>query len=476
MAPSNQDDFDGYRKWLGISNKKRPPTHYELLSISLDEDDPEVIHAAAEQRRNFVESKRGDGHDAIVTEILYRISEAETILLNNEMRRGYDRQLNLFEKRQRNRQVDPNAPRSRIRSRPGPTVGESTGFVSTFAGILGVFCVALVIMTWFSFQLPWSKEPQQTTTATDLQGPLPAPGVNLLQEVSDEPKSVQAVAPANTSEPSTGDVTVQVIKALQGEWLCVAAEELEKQIDVNDVAKQDRRATFNENSFKMMRTYADRKGYTGTFKIDATNGHFDFAGNGPDGDSIAWIGIYELNGDDLRLCYRYNKNGEALRPTEFKTDDLRPNFCILHTYKRVAPVSQNDDATATAVKALQGEWMCVDTEGGGTQFSSDFVKAEDRRVTFQGDQLTMVRTKGERQSYIGKFQVNASNRDFDFIGKGPDQAPNQWIGIYELSGDILKICYRKNSTGDAVRPKEFKTDVDQVNFCMCLTLRRVKDR
>ena len=36
-------DFDGYRKWLGINNKKRPPTHYKLVSISLDEDDPEVI-------------------------------------------------------------------------------------------------------------------------------------------------------------------------------------------------------------------------------------------------------------------------------------------------------------------------------------------------------------------------------------------------------------------------------------------------
>jgi curved DNA-binding protein CbpA len=93
MARSNHDDFDGYRKWLGITNKKRLPTHYELLGISLDEDDPEVIHAAAEQRRRFVESKRGDGHDGVVTEILYRISEAETTLLNNEMRRGYDRQL-----------------------------------------------------------------------------------------------------------------------------------------------------------------------------------------------------------------------------------------------------------------------------------------------------------------------------------------------------------------------------------------------
>ena len=151
------DDFDGYRKWLGISDKKRPPTHYDLLGISLDEDDPEVIHAAAEQRRRFVESKRGDGHEKIVTEILYRIDESEATLLNNEMRRGYDRQLDLFGKRQKSRQVDPNAPRSRIRSRPGPTVGEGTGFVSTFAGIVAVLCVGFGIMAWFSFQMPWAK-------------------------------------------------------------------------------------------------------------------------------------------------------------------------------------------------------------------------------------------------------------------------------------------------------------------------------
>ena len=172
MAPSNHDDFDGYRKWLGISNKKRPPTHYELLSISLDEDDPEVIHAAAEQRRHFVESKRGDGHDAIVTEILYRINEAETTLLNNEMRRGYDRQLDLFEKRQKERQVDPNAPRSRIRSRPGPTVGEGTGFVGTFVGIMAVLCVGFGIMAWFSFQLPWFKATDKAESASVAQDPV----------------------------------------------------------------------------------------------------------------------------------------------------------------------------------------------------------------------------------------------------------------------------------------------------------------
>ena len=172
MARSDQDDFDGYRKWLDITNKNRLPTHYEVLTISLDEDDSEVIRAAAEQRRHYVESKRGEGHDAIVTEILYRINEAETILLNNEMRRGYDHQLDLFEKRQKNRQIDPLAPRTRIRSRPGPTVGEGTGFVGTFVGIMAVLCVGFGIMAWFSFQLPWAKKPAQQAEAVPVaQGP-----------------------------------------------------------------------------------------------------------------------------------------------------------------------------------------------------------------------------------------------------------------------------------------------------------------
>lgn len=172
------DEFDGYRKWLGIANKKRPPTHYELLAISLDEDDPEVIHAAAEQRRHYVETKRGDGHDSAVNEILYRIGEAELTLLNDEMRRDYDRQLSLFEKRRKDRQVDPFAPPSIVRSQPGRTVGEDSDIVRTFAGIMAIVCVGFGAIAWFSFQLPWSKRPEQpeaVPVVQDIVVPRPAP-------------------------------------------------------------------------------------------------------------------------------------------------------------------------------------------------------------------------------------------------------------------------------------------------------------
>jgi hypothetical protein len=152
---SNHEEFDGYRKWLGISEKRRPPTHYVLLAISIDEDDADVIRAAAEQRRNFVESKRGGGHDSAVAEILYRISEAEVTLLNPEMRREYDRRMNLFEKRRKSRRIDPHAERSRVESRPGRTAGEGSGLVGTFLGVMAVLMIGVGLMAWFSFHLPW---------------------------------------------------------------------------------------------------------------------------------------------------------------------------------------------------------------------------------------------------------------------------------------------------------------------------------
>ena len=156
MSHKKQDDFDGYRKWLGITTKNSVPTHYELLAISLDEDDPDVIQGAAEQRRNYVESKKGLGHDDLVTEIVYRINEAESTLLNTALRRDYDRKLNLFAKRQKSRQYDPSVSRSRFRSRSGRTVGEDGGIVPTFAKIMAVVCVGFGIMAWLSFGM-WNK-------------------------------------------------------------------------------------------------------------------------------------------------------------------------------------------------------------------------------------------------------------------------------------------------------------------------------
>ena len=106
----------------------------------------------------------------------------------------------------------------------------------------------------------------------------------------------------------------------------------------------------------------------------------------------------------------------------------------------------------------------------------NYTKNEDRRITIQGDQITMARNRGERQKYIGKYEIDSSNGHFDFVGTGPDQAPNHWTGIDELHADELKLCDRKKATEDAVRPTEFKPDDDQMNLGMFVTFKRVNNR
>lgn len=158
MPHSNPDEFDGYRKWLGITDQNRPPTHYELLKLDVEEADPDVIQSAAEQRRQYVESKRGLGHDDVVAEILMRIDEAQITLLTHEMRRDYDRQLARHEKRRNRHPAGFGASRSRRKSSAKKVVGEEPGIIRTFAGIMAIVCVAFGVMAWFSFRMPWSKQ------------------------------------------------------------------------------------------------------------------------------------------------------------------------------------------------------------------------------------------------------------------------------------------------------------------------------
>ena len=144
------DDFNPYRKWLGIPKNRMPANHYDILGVSLNEEDPEVIRTAAEQRRSYVEQQRGLGHDKAVKKILYQLDEAEMTLVDSELRRDYDKRLRLFKKRKKRRQVERVPGRSRVESRPGKTVGEDSGFARQFGAIVAILCVAFGAMYWWA--------------------------------------------------------------------------------------------------------------------------------------------------------------------------------------------------------------------------------------------------------------------------------------------------------------------------------------
>jgi hypothetical protein len=85
--------FDPYRKWLGIPEGKRPPTHYQLLGISPDERDPEVINAAVVRQSAYVRNFQAGKYSAEATRLLNEIAAAKVCLLDPQKRTRYDAEL-----------------------------------------------------------------------------------------------------------------------------------------------------------------------------------------------------------------------------------------------------------------------------------------------------------------------------------------------------------------------------------------------
>lgn len=154
---TESQNFNPYHKWLGIPEKKCPPTHYELLGISLDEDDLGVIKSAAKRQKSHVEEFLGTKYNNHANKLISQIDEAEITLMSPELRREYDRKVHLFKKRRKNRQVDPDVSPSSISSKGSRSVGEEGGFLREYAGIVAILAVAFFVMAAASFWLPWQK-------------------------------------------------------------------------------------------------------------------------------------------------------------------------------------------------------------------------------------------------------------------------------------------------------------------------------
>ncbi len=88
-----QEDFDPYRKWLGIPPAEQPPHHYRLLGISVFEDDADVIESAADQRMAHVRTFQVGPHSAQSQSLLNELSAARVTLLNEQKKAAYDVQL-----------------------------------------------------------------------------------------------------------------------------------------------------------------------------------------------------------------------------------------------------------------------------------------------------------------------------------------------------------------------------------------------
>ncbi len=85
--------FDPYHRWLGISPKDQPPTHYRLLGIDLFEADPDAIDNAADRQMAHLRSVQTGRNSALAQALLNEISAARVCLLDPHKKLAYDEQL-----------------------------------------------------------------------------------------------------------------------------------------------------------------------------------------------------------------------------------------------------------------------------------------------------------------------------------------------------------------------------------------------
>ena len=126
---------------------------------------------------------------------------------------------------------------------------------------------------------------------------------------------------------------------LQGVWVATAVDRHGKMMTKKDLQDQARRIIIEGNTFRQEETRDGKvMAMTGTFTVDPSTGAFDFEGKGSNGNPFKLIGLYEVKGDLLRICFRGNADGKAERPTEFKAREESPNsphWSLSYTCKRV---------------------------------------------------------------------------------------------------------------------------------------------
>ena len=139
--------------------------------------------------------------------------------------------------------------------------------------------------------------------------------------------SASLLAPAQDTKKDKKD-----LDSIQGTWQVVASEFGGQKAPKEALEQAKLRLTLKGNKF--VYTSGDKKLTEGTFEIDPTKKPrtLDARGTDPTGKEVATTGIYELNGDTMRVCFVLK--GEK-RPEAFVS---RPGSKVaIIEYKRVKP-------------------------------------------------------------------------------------------------------------------------------------------
>jgi uncharacterized protein (TIGR03067 family) len=157
------------------------------------------------------------------------------------------------------------------------------------------------------------------------------------------------------------------------------------------------------------------------------------------GRSSVAHGIYQLDGDNLKICLNDSEADD--RPTKFENDRERRHS--LRTCKR----------PTTDLDKMQGHW---EPAAAGEEN-----KRSGAYVIFMKDKMLIGAGRGVPALITVTLDSSKQPRWIDLAwmtGGGNPKVDRVTPGIYELNGDDLRICWSREKQE---RPTEFVTEADQ---------------
>ena len=120
-----------------------------------------------------------------------------------------------------------------------------------------------------------------------------------------------------------------------------------------------------------------------------------------------------------------------------------------------------------APDSLDGEWQVKSVEANGMKAPEDNIKG--MKLILKGD--TFKYLMGEKVVLEGTFKADQKKGTLDAEGKDPQGQVVKTIGIMDLKGDTMRVCFVKEGEQ---RPKEFSAK--EGSNSSLITYQRVKTR
>jgi len=267
------------------------------------------------------------------------------------------------------------------------------------------------------------------------------------KEWVEEPPPVQIdwgnTLPASTPAPSPtpsalNPATPRLVTFddFRGEWKATLCDEFGIRMPDGELARQDRRLLIDGPAFSVERTKENQRGsYQGRFRFNPSTKAFDWEGTGPNGATIEWVGIYELAGDTLKLCYRQKRGTDApQRPTVFRSDDAKP-AALNYEFRRLSQQVRKVSTQPPVASAPAASPATSGSPRRAAQFGSRLLKLEEKVLSWH-EAKEYCELRGGRLAVIDSAEKMAFVRQLArSSGVTFDAMDGIWIGATDESNE-----------------------------------------